>query len=86
MDNEFFKTNFKYNEAGELVLEGNYDMVGEMVSEITAQKETLWKRFCQDVCEKMVAYYYEDSIDIIHFHEVFNEKFNEVSKYWKGEE
>lgn len=86
MDNEFFKTNFKYNEAGELVLEGNYDMVGEMVSEITAQKETLWKRFCQDVCEKMVAYYYEDSIDVLHFHKVFNEKFDEVTKYWKGEE
>lgn len=85
MNNEFFKTNFKYNEAGELVLEGNYDMVGEMVSEIIAQKETLWKRFCQDVCEKMVAYYYEDSIDLLHFHKVFNEKFNEVTEHWKGE-
>lgn len=85
MESEFFKTNFKYNEDGELVLQGDYDMVGEMVAEITAQKETLWKHFCKDVCEIMVAYYYEDSIDVLHFHKVFDEKFNEVAKYWKGQ-
>lgn len=79
---DYLKTKFETDEDGNLVLQGSYDIAGELADEITRQKETLWKRFCQDVCEKMVSYYYEDSVDVIHFHKVFNEKFDETTKEW----
>lgn len=74
------------DDNGNLKLIGNYDLAAELVHNITERKETLWKRFCQDVCEKMVAYYAEDSIDVIHFHKAFNEKFNETILEWEADE
>lgn len=89
MIDDWFKTKLETDENGNITLRGNYDIAGELVHEITERKETLWKRFCKDVCEKMVAYYSEGPIDVIHFHKVFNEKFGETVKEWtdeKGEE
>ena len=80
--NDFLKTDFMRDENGNLVLSATYDVANQIVKELTERKETLWKRFCQDVCEKIVSYYSEDSIDVIHFHKVFNEKFNETVKEW----
>lgn len=85
MDNRFFKQEVKTDSDGNVSLLGEYDISGELINQITAKKESLWKSFCKQVCEKMVSYYYEDSIDVIHFHRVFNEKFNETIKDWKDE-
>lgn len=85
MDNRFFKQEIKTDANGNVSLLGEYDIAGELVSQITAHKEGLWRSFCKQVCEKMVSYYYEDSIDVIHFHRVFNEKFNETIKDWEDE-
>lgn len=80
---EFFKSEVGVDEDGNYVLRGTYDIAGKLVSDITERKESLWKHFCKDVCEKMVHYYYEDSIDIAHFHDIFNEKFDETVEEWK---
>lgn len=80
---EFMKSELEIDKDGNYVLRGTYDIAARLVKDITERKESLWRHFCKDVCEKMVAYYYEDSIDVIHFHKIFNEKFNETVKEWE---
>lgn len=80
---EFMKSELEIDKDGNYVLRGTYDIAARLAKDITERKESLWRHFCKDVCEKMVAYYYEDSIDVIHFHKIFNEKFNETVKEWE---
>lgn len=80
---EFMESELEIDKDGNYVLRGTYDITARLVKDITERKESLWRHFCKDVCEKMVAYYYEDSIDVIHFHKIFNEKFNETVKEWE---
>lgn len=80
---EFMKSELEIDKDGNYVLRGTYDIAARLAKDITERKESLWRHFCKDVCEKMVAYYYEDSIDVIHFHKIFNEKFNETIKEWE---
>lgn len=80
---DYFETNFDVNDEGELVLRGSYNIAKELADQITSQKETLWKRFCQDVCEKIASHYSDSGIDVINFHKVFNEKFNETMIEWE---
>lgn len=80
---EFMESELEIDKDGNYVLRGTYDIAARLAKDITERKESLWRHFCKDVCEKMVDYYYEDSIDVIHFHKVFNEKFNETVKEWE---
>lgn len=80
---EFMKSELEIAADGNYVVRGTYDIAARLAKDITERKESLWRHFCKDVCEKMVAYYYEDSIDVIHFHKIFNEKFNETVKEWE---
>lgn len=80
---EFMESELEIDKDGNYVLRGTYDIAARLAKDITERKESLWRHFCKDVCEKMVAYYYEDSIDVIHFHKIFNEKFNETVKEWE---
>ena len=80
---EFIKSELEIDKDGNYVLRSTYDIAARLAKDITERKESLWRHFCKDVCEKMVAYYYEDSIDVIHFHKIFNEKFNETVKEWE---
>jgi hypothetical protein len=80
---EFMKSELEVDKDGNYVLRGTYDIAARLTKDITERKESLWRHFCKDVCEKMVSYYYEDSIDVILFHKIFNEKFNETVKEWE---
>lgn len=82
MDNRFWKHSIETDEDGNLVVRGSYEVANELAHNMVEQKENLYKRFCMDVCEKMVACYAENGIDVIRFHRIFNEKFNDTVKEW----
>lgn len=82
MDNRFWKHNIETDENGNMILRGSYEIANELVHNMIEQKENLYKRFCMDVCEKMVSCYSDRGIDVIRFHKVFNEKFNDTVKEW----
>lgn len=82
MDNRFWKHSIETDENGNLVVRGSYEIANELVHNMIEQKENLYKRFCMDVCKKMVSCYAENGVDVIRFHRIFNEKFNDTVKEW----
>ena len=81
MNNEFIKSKYKTDEIGNVSAVIEYDIAGELAHEIAARKETMWKHFCRNVCQKMMAEFAPD-IAMKDFDILFTQSFESEVREW----
>ena len=82
MEPEFYKSTIKTDKLGNMSMECEYDLAGELAHEIARHKESLWKSFCKNVCKQTVTDMFGE-VDLVDFRKVFNRSFEEETKKWK---
>ena len=85
MKPDFYDATIKTDEIGNFKMECEYNIAEQLAYEITRHRESLWKHFCKDVCERVL----EDmgiEPDIRDFRTVFEHNFEERVKEWMSNE
>lgn len=72
----------RHNKNGSMAI--TFDLAAQIGREVAAHKESLWKHFCRDVCERVVSSYTWRgmSLDMVEFREKFEKAFEEEKKKW----
>lgn len=82
MNNEFHTGKIITDDKGNIVLEGTYDLAGELAYEVSRRKESLWKYFCKNVCKQVLSDMGCEP-ELTDFRQVFDRAFENETKKWK---
>lgn len=85
MKPNFYEAMMKTDGEGNFNMECEYNIAEQLAFEITRHRESLWKHFCKDVCERVLEDMGVDP-DIKDFRIVFERNFEGRVKEWMSNE